>query len=113
MNKVDKKKQTPLSYAMKQGKDSIVQLLTSYGAKLPEKNDKKSKSGKKRTEEKEESEKAETTPTTYSLYKIENDKLIPLSNAELDEFFKAHHAIADLMENPEKLEKLEFEASNE
>lgn len=81
---------------------------------MPDKNDKKAKKDKKKTEShKEESEKGEVTPTTYSFYRIENDKLVPLTNEELEQFYKVRQDIADLMNNPEKLEKLEIEASNE
>lgn len=109
-NKIDKKGMTPHSFAEKFGKIKIAELLESMGAvtKVDKKTAKKQKQTKKPTESENKSEEVENIqkPRKCILIKIlDNGEKVPLTAEEIENFKVQYKEAAELLFNPEALEK--------
>jgi len=119
INKIDKKKLNPYTYALKFHQTQIAQLLHSKGAEETSgKTTNKEKKGKTKKQKShsenlnvnEEQESVESKPKKYLLVKINSDGTKKaLTSEELEEFKKTYAEISDIFNDEEKLKNFENE----
>lgn len=114
MDKVDKKKLTPLGFALKNNKTNIAELLIQLGAKEKAEatSDKKKKKGGKGSKEDSDKndEKQENKIKNYVLVRIVDGEKKVLTSKEMEEFKKKYPDVADLLYNQKLIEELEANA---
>ena len=123
VNKNDKKKQTPVSFALKNGKEKIAKLLIDNGGMKPEtkmKNNKEhNKKNRKKIVEEDHQTKSEIinniqAPKKYILVKIrENGDKTPLTEEEYSKFVDENPEVFQLLNNKENLQKMVDEINDE
>lgn len=111
VNKIDKKKKTPYTFAVNGNKIKIAEILIQHGAN-PNHNqkqtgEKKSKQKKNKIEEIENKSELDQKPKQYYLVRIlENGEKQVLNPEELEEFYKLNPKATYYLNNPDKLEEL-------
>ena len=120
INKLDKKKQNPLTFAYKYNRQNLVELLLSYGAiTAKQANEGKNNSSKiKKLDNilhqpnirKIEQSVSNVKQKAVLVKILDNGQKRPLTNTELDEFKRVSPEIYAILNDPLALEQIEKEA---